>query len=95
MCSSTTPGAWWADRRLWPDGIELVWATNVVNPRLLMRLLLPALEASKDGRIVNVAPAWAGGLDLADVEFARRPYSGIQAYQPTKTGDPAATSHAP
>lgn len=76
-------GAWWADRRLSPDGIELVWATNVMGPMLLTHLLLPSLRAA-GGRIVNVSSTWAGGLDLDDVEFARRPYSGVQAYQASK-----------
>jgi NAD(P)-dependent dehydrogenase (short-subunit alcohol dehydrogenase family) len=77
-------GAWWADRRVSVDGIEMVWATNVVGPYLLTRLLLPALRSSGAGRILNVASTQAGGLDLDDVEFARRPYSGILAYQASK-----------
>ena len=77
-------GAWWADRRVSPDGIELVWATNVVGPYVLTKLLLPALHASGAGRIVNVSSIYAGGLDLDDVEFRRRPYSGIKAYQASK-----------
>ena len=77
-------GAWWADRRVSPDGIELVWATNVVGPYLLTKLLLPALHASRAGRVVNVSSSYAGGLDLNDVEFKRRAYSGIKAYQAAK-----------
>lgn len=77
-------GAWWADRRISTDGIELVWATNVVGPFLLTRLLLPALRLSDDGRIINIASSYAGGLDLEDVEWRRRPYNGIHAYQASK-----------
>jgi len=77
-------GAWWADRRVSPDGTELVWATNVVGPYLLTKLLLPALHASATARIVNVSSSYAGGLDLNDVEFKRRAYSGIKAYQAAK-----------
>jgi NAD(P)-dependent dehydrogenase (short-subunit alcohol dehydrogenase family) len=77
-------GAWWADRRVSPDGTELVWATNVVGPQLLTQLLLPALRASGSGRIINVASTRAGGLDLDDVEYRRRPYNGIQAYEASK-----------
>ena len=77
-------GAWWADRRVSPDGIELVWATNVVGPYLVTKLLLPALHASATARIVNVSSSYAGGLDLNDVEFKRRAYSGIKAYQAAK-----------
>jgi NAD(P)-dependent dehydrogenase (short-subunit alcohol dehydrogenase family) len=77
-------GAWWADRRLSPDGVELVWATNVLGPLLLTQLLLPSVRASGAGRIVNVSSTRAAGLDLNDVEFARRPYSGIKAYEASK-----------
>jgi NAD(P)-dependent dehydrogenase (short-subunit alcohol dehydrogenase family) len=76
--------AWWVDRRESVDGVELVWATNVLGPHFLTRLLLPLLSASGAGRIVNVASAYAGGLDLRDVEFVRRPYNGIRAYQASK-----------
>jgi NAD(P)-dependent dehydrogenase (short-subunit alcohol dehydrogenase family) len=77
-------GAWWADRRVSPDGVELVWATNVLGPFLLTRLLLPGLRASGAGRIVNVASSYASGLDLDDVEFKHRQYDGIHAYRATK-----------
>jgi retinol dehydrogenase-14 len=43
-----------------------VWATNVLGPHLLTRLLLPVLEASGHGRIVTVSTVAAGGLDLSD-----------------------------
>jgi NAD(P)-dependent dehydrogenase (short-subunit alcohol dehydrogenase family) len=77
-------GAWWSDRRVSSNGTELVWATNVLGPVLLTRLLLPALRASGSGRIINVASTRAGGLDLDDVEYRQRPYSGIQAYEASK-----------
>jgi len=76
--------AWWTERRVSADGVELVWATNVLGPFLLSRLLLPLLRASGAARIVNVASRQAGGLDLSDVELARKPYSGIRAYQASK-----------
>jgi NAD(P)-dependent dehydrogenase (short-subunit alcohol dehydrogenase family) len=80
-------GAWWLDRRESPDGIELQWATNVLGPHLLTQLLLPALKASGAGRIVNMASTAAGGLDLDDVEFKRRKFSGVSAYSATKQAD--------
>jgi NAD(P)-dependent dehydrogenase (short-subunit alcohol dehydrogenase family) len=76
--------AWWMDRRVSVDGVELVWATNVLGPFLLTRLLLPLLRASGAGRIVNVASRQAGGLDLHDVELTRLPYNGFRAYQASK-----------
>jgi NAD(P)-dependent dehydrogenase (short-subunit alcohol dehydrogenase family) len=36
---------------------------------------------------VNVASYWAGGLDLGDLEFKRRPYDNDQAYRQSKQAD--------
>jgi NAD(P)-dependent dehydrogenase (short-subunit alcohol dehydrogenase family) len=47
-------------------------------------LLLPALEASGQGRIVTVSTLAAGGLDLTDPQYERRRYSGIGAYRASK-----------
>jgi NAD(P)-dependent dehydrogenase (short-subunit alcohol dehydrogenase family) len=76
--------AWWSDRRVSPQGIELVWATNVLGPHLLTRLLLPSLRASGRGRVVSVSSTYASSLDLEDVEHARRPYRGDKAYEASK-----------
>jgi NAD(P)-dependent dehydrogenase (short-subunit alcohol dehydrogenase family) len=77
-------GGWTQNRRASADGLELVWATNVVGPHLLTTLLLPALLNSGAARVINVSSVYAGGLDLEDVEYVRRPYSGIHAYEASK-----------
>lgn len=77
-------GGWTTTQGISPDGIELTWATNVLGPELLSRLLLPALKAAGKARIVNVASTAAGGLDLQDIEFKMRKYSGLTAYSQTK-----------
>jgi NAD(P)-dependent dehydrogenase (short-subunit alcohol dehydrogenase family) len=71
-------------RQLSADGIELTWATNVLGYFLLTELLLPLLRESAPARIVNVASELAGGLDLGDVQFERRPYRGGAAYAQSK-----------
>jgi retinol dehydrogenase 12 len=71
-------------REVTPDGFERHWATNVLCPHLLTTLLLPALEASGHGRIVTVSTVAAGGLDLADTQWERRPYKGTGAYRASK-----------
>ena len=80
-------GIWSDRRRLSPDGVELVWATNVLNYFLVTELLRPQLQAAGKARVVNVASQLAGGLDLTDVQFERRPWSGRSAYAQSKQAD--------
>jgi NAD(P)-dependent dehydrogenase (short-subunit alcohol dehydrogenase family) len=49
-------------REITPEGFERQWATNVLGPYLLTKLLVPALEASGHGRIVTVSTVAASGL---------------------------------
>jgi len=77
-------GIWCERRRESPDGIELVWATNQLGYSLLTSLLLDLVKQSAPARIVNVASRLARDLDLEDVEFKRRRYSGISAYAQSK-----------
>jgi NAD(P)-dependent dehydrogenase (short-subunit alcohol dehydrogenase family) len=74
-------------RQVTEVGIERQWATNVLGYHWLMRECAEALAASPRGRIVNVASYWAGGLDLADVEFRRRRYDNDDAYRQSKQAD--------
>jgi NAD(P)-dependent dehydrogenase (short-subunit alcohol dehydrogenase family) len=80
-------GIWSERRRISPDGVELVWATNVLGYFLVTDLLLPVLKAAGKARVVNVASQLAGGLDVADVQFERRPWSGRAAYAQSKQAD--------
>jgi NAD(P)-dependent dehydrogenase (short-subunit alcohol dehydrogenase family) len=80
-------GIWSERRRVSPDGIELTWATNVLGYFLATELLLPALLAAGSARVVNVASQLAGDLDLGDVQFERRPWSGRTAYAQSKQAD--------
>jgi NAD(P)-dependent dehydrogenase (short-subunit alcohol dehydrogenase family) len=80
-------GIWSDRRRVSPDGIELVWATNVLGYFQVTELLRPLLEAAGRSRIVNVASQLAGGLDLGDVQYERRAWSGRGAYAQSKQAD--------
>jgi NAD(P)-dependent dehydrogenase (short-subunit alcohol dehydrogenase family) len=80
-------GIWSERRRLSPDGVELVWATNVLAYFLVAELLLPCLRSAPRARVVNVASQLAGGLDLSDVQFETRPWSGKAAYAQSKQAD--------
>jgi NAD(P)-dependent dehydrogenase (short-subunit alcohol dehydrogenase family) len=72
------------ERQISPDGIELTFATNVLGYWLLTEQLRGLLEARGSGRIVNVASLFAQPPDLGDLQFARRPYDGLQAYAQSK-----------
>lgn len=64
------------------DGFELTWATHVVGPHLLTRLLRPRLAATS--RIVLVS---SGGMYLAPLGapgVVPDPYDGVRAYALTK-----------
>lgn len=63
-------------------GHEKTFMTNVVAYHATMRELGPL--ASK---VVNTASTYAGGLDLNDVFFERRPYDGTSAYKASKEAD--------
>jgi NAD(P)-dependent dehydrogenase (short-subunit alcohol dehydrogenase family) len=80
-------GVWLNRKQKGPDGVELTWATNVLGYFLTSELLRPLLEAAPRARIVNVASQLAGGLDLDDVQYDRRPYAGREAYAQSKQAD--------
>jgi len=45
---------------------------------------LEILKASAAARIVNVASTYAGNLDIDDLQFTKRPYNPVKAYQQSK-----------
>jgi NAD(P)-dependent dehydrogenase (short-subunit alcohol dehydrogenase family) len=70
-----------------PEGIEMQFATNVLGYFWMIDALAEQLRHGSDARIVNVASYWAGGLDLGDLEFKRRPYNNDAAYRQSKQAD--------
>jgi len=79
--AATTP----PQRKETPEGIEMQWAVNVLGYVWMMRYVQPLMPPKS--RIVNVASYWAGGLDLNDVEFSKRPYDNDTAYRQSKQAD--------
>jgi len=77
-------GALFTSRHVTPDGVELVFATNVLGYHLLTRELLPLLERAPGSRVVVTASTYAGGLDFDDLEFKRRAYDDVKAYKQSK-----------
>jgi len=71
-----------------PAGLELNFAIHYLCPLIISKMLLPKYERDRQGRILLVSSqayrfaAW--GLDLDDLQWVRRPYSGIKAYGAAK-----------
>jgi NAD(P)-dependent dehydrogenase (short-subunit alcohol dehydrogenase family) len=74
-------------RQLTLDGIERQFATNVLGYHFMTEAFQGFLAAGAPARIVNVASYWAGGLDMDDLEFRRRPYDNDAAYRQSKQAD--------
>ena len=70
-------------RQVSPDGIELRFAVNYLAGFLLIRLLLPTLQASAPARIVQVSSTGQAPIDFDDVMLTRS-YSSGQAYCQSK-----------
>jgi NAD(P)-dependent dehydrogenase (short-subunit alcohol dehydrogenase family) len=76
------------------DGLELTFAANYLGPWLLTRLLLDALVAGTDARIVTVASAVHLRGALAPTELkgeTGKGFSGMAAYARSKLGNVMAT----
>ena len=73
-------------RRLTPAGRELVFCVNHLAPFLLTSLLLERIKASAPSRIVlvNSEGHRFGGLNLDDLDWSRRHYTGLRAYGASK-----------
>jgi len=70
-------------RQVSADGIELRFAVNYLAGFLLIRLLLPTLQASAPARIVQVSSTGQAPIDFDDVMLTRS-YSSGQAYCQSK-----------
>ena len=77
-------GTWSMSHREATDGVELVWATNQLGYFLTTELLKPLLLRAPRARVVNVASDLARDLDLTDVSFKRRRYTGLASYAQSK-----------
>jgi NAD(P)-dependent dehydrogenase (short-subunit alcohol dehydrogenase family) len=79
-------GAIFGERVVTPEGVEATLATNHIAYFLLTKLLLDVLKASAPARVVSVASDVHRGceLDFDDLQFARRAYAPMKAYQQSK-----------
>ncbi len=73
-----------SQRRLTVDGVEAMFAVNVIAPWLLTQRLMEPLKASGAGRVVNVTGGEVKGpIDLANLQ-AERSFAGLSTYSHTK-----------
>ena len=68
------------------DGFELQFGVNFLSHFLLTELLLPKLKKAKASRIVHTSSVLheKGSIDLADLNFEKKKYSGWDAYNQSK-----------
>ena len=74
-------------RVLAENGVEIVFTVNHLASFLLTRLLLDRILQSAPARIIQVSSQGHrfGGLDLDDLNWAKRRYHGLQGYGASKT----------
>ncbi len=68
------------------DGFELQFGVNFLGHFLLTELLLPKLKKAKRSRIVHTSSVFheKGSIDLGDLNFEKKKYSGWDAYNQSK-----------
>lgn len=70
------------------EGYEFQFGANYLGPFLLTHLLLPALRASDDGRIVHMSSMMHALGTINPATFrGRKPYIGVRAYGQSKLGN--------
>jgi len=70
-----------------PEGIEMQFAANVLGYFWMIQAFTPHMKSGAPSRVVNVASYWAGGMDMADLEFKHRQYDNDSAYRQSKQAD--------
>lgn len=79
-------GALVAERQLTSEGHELTWATHVLGPHLLTKLLRARLEAGSASRVIFVSSGgmYTQRLNLTDLDWSERRFDGTVAYAQAK-----------
>jgi NAD(P)-dependent dehydrogenase (short-subunit alcohol dehydrogenase family) len=76
------------EKTLTGEGFETAFATDLLSPWLLTRLLIPRLRESAPARIINVSSGgmYLSGIDLDQLENPTGRYDGSRAYARAKRG---------
>lgn len=79
-------GAFLAKRATTVDGMEYTLAVNHLAPFLLTSLLIDIIRVSSPARIITTSSVAHRGarIDFDDIQFEKKPYSGIRAYGQSK-----------
>jgi dehydrogenase/reductase SDR family protein 12 len=77
------------ERRETPEGLELTFATNVLGPHLLTRLLRDRLVESAPARVIFVSSGgmYTRRLDVDDLQSRTGEFDGRVAYARSKRAD--------
>jgi len=79
-------GTWDFKRRVSKDGIENIFAVNLLAPFLLTNLLLEPLKKGAPSRIITLSSGLhSGTINFDDIEF-KQGFSGMKAYRQSKLG---------
>lgn len=83
------------ERTLTAEQLETTFATDLLSPYLLTRLLLPRLKQSAPSRIINVLSGgmYMSGIDVDDLEYTNGDFDGSRAYARAKRGLMILTEH--
>jgi NAD(P)-dependent dehydrogenase (short-subunit alcohol dehydrogenase family) len=78
-------GAFYSERKLSADGLEMTFALNHMSYFLLTNLLLPVLKATPNARVVSVSSAahTSGKLDFANLQGEQK-FNGWKSYSDSK-----------
>lgn len=74
-------------KKILDTGIDAVFTVNHLSPFMISQELIPLLRKSDDPRIINVNSEGHrfGKVDLGDLDWKRRRYTGLKSYGQSKT----------
>jgi NAD(P)-dependent dehydrogenase (short-subunit alcohol dehydrogenase family) len=80
-------GAHRTRKRILPNGIDAIFTVNHLASFLVTRELIPLLEKSREPRIINVNSEGHrfGNVNLNDLDWKKRFYTGLRSYGASKT----------
>ena len=81
-----TAAVYTKDRRVSPDGFELMFATNHLGPFLLTNLLMSSLKAAASARVITVSAPSSTELNFDDLQGVRE-FGSYHAFGASKSAN--------